>query len=235
MMPAKESVTLNEERIKEFLGAFPREFMQLGPQEQLLSAGIYRLLASKAAPVSLAKLADSLEMTADDVQRILAGWTGLYFDHADHIIGYWGLSIREMGHRFIVDGNTLYTWCAWDALFIPRIIGKTAQVESVDPETKEIIQLTVSPERVVAVEPRNAVTSFMIPRADEMRSDVIKSFCHYLHFFTSQETAEKWVSASEKKADLVILSLVEAYRIGVEKNRLQYGESVVAPVTDVAA
>ena len=142
-MPAKESVTLNEERIKEFLGAFPREFMQLGPQEQLLSAGIYRLLASKAAPVSPAELAASLQMTADDVQGILAGWTGLYYDHAHHIIGYWGLSIREMGHRFIVDGNTLYTWCAWDSLFIPRIIGKTAQLESVDPETKEIIQLTV--------------------------------------------------------------------------------------------
>ncbi|MCH7939828.1 MAG: hypothetical protein IID13_08790 [Candidatus Marinimicrobia bacterium] len=235
MMPAEESVTLNEERIKEFLGAFPREFMQLGPQEQLLSAGIYRLLASKAAPVSLVELADSLEMTTDDVQEILAGWTGLYYDHADHIIGYWGLSIQGMGHRFIVDGNTLYTWCAWDSLFIPQIIGKTAQVQSVDPETKEIIQLTVSPERVVAVEPRNAVTSFMIPRADEMRSDVIKSFCHYLHFFTSQETAKKWVSASERKADLVILSLIEAYRIGVEKNRLQYGETIGAPVAGAVA
>ena len=62
-----------------------------------------------------------------------------------------------------------------------------------------------------------------------------KSFCHYLHFFTSQETAEKWVSASEKKADLVILSLAEAFRIGVEKNRLQYGEVVGAPVSNVAA
>ena len=157
-MPADESVTVDEERIKEFLRAFPREFKHLGPQEQLLSAGIYRLLAKKAA-----------------------------------------------------------------------------QVESVDPVTKEIIQLTVSPERVVAVEPRNAVTSFMIPRADEMRSDVIKSFCHYLHFFTSRETAEKWVSASEKKADLVILSLVEAYRIGVEKNRLQYGETMGAPAADAVA
>ncbi len=234
-MPANESITVNEERIKEFLGAFPSEFMHLGPQEQLLSAGIYRLLARKAAPVSPVELADSLEMTADDVQAILAGWTGIFYDDHNCIIGYWGLTTKEMSHRFVVNGHTLYTWCAWDSLFIPRIIGRTARVESVDPVSNESVRLTVSPQGIEEVEPAGVCTSFMLPEADSLRVDVIRSFCHYVHFFASEETAEEWVSTSEKKADLVILSLVEAYRIGAEKNRRRYRDTLGAHTADGVA
>src|SRR3989442_9036358 len=42
-----------------------------------------------------------------------------YTDKQGRIIGFGGLAVREMPHRFKVDGRTLYTWCAWDSLFIP--------------------------------------------------------------------------------------------------------------------
>ena len=40
-----------------------------------------------------------------------------------------------MSHRFEVAGRTLYTWCAWDSLFLPQILGQEAEVESTCPLT----------------------------------------------------------------------------------------------------
>ncbi len=214
-------MAITEQRIKEFLGAFPDEFIHLSDNEQRISAQIYRLLA-KGEPVPVARLAATLDLALLKVEEVVGQWSGLYYDEDEAIIGYWGLALREMGHRFEVDGVELYTWCAWDALFIPQIIGKTARVESSDPVTKEKIFITVSPDGITYISPTGAVTSFMMPETEEIRSDVIKSFCHYLHFFTSAESAKTWIGDSKKKNDIITLSLNEAYRIGLEKNLLQY-------------
>ncbi len=225
MNQQNDNLTLGEDRTREFLGAFPAEFIHLSETEQRVSAQIYRLLA-KGAPVPVAELAATLDLPLETVEQVVGGWTGFFYDDDHAIIGYWGLALGKTPHRFVVNGNTLYTWCAWDSLFIPQIIGATAQVESLDPVSKEVVRLTVSPQGVEQVEPSGAVTSFMLPETDQIRSDVIKSFCHYLHFFASPETAEKWVAQSPKSSDLLTLSIEEAFRIGFEKNLLQYGDTL---------
>ena len=50
--------------------------------------------------------------------------------------------------RFEVDGHTLSTWCAWDTLFIPEILGCSARVTSADPENGETVHLVVTPGRI---------------------------------------------------------------------------------------
>ncbi len=213
--------SMDKEKISEFLGAFPSEFIGLPEQGQKVSAQIYRLLAA-GQPVAIEELADTLNMPLSDVKSIIEGWSGVFFDDGGKIAGYWGLSVTEMPHRFQVNGHTLYTWCAWDSLFIPQIIGQMAYVESLDPETKESIRITVAPEGVLAVEPAGTVVSFMIPKTEQIRADVIRSFCHYVHFFTSEETAATWISRSDKPGDMVILSLEDGYKIGAMKNERQY-------------
>ena len=214
-------MAIDEQRIRDFLGAFPHEFIHLSETEQRVSAQIYRLLA-KGEPVPVAQLAATLDLPLSQVEEVVGQWPALFYNDDKAIIGYWGLGLTQMDHRFEVDGNTLYTWCAWDALFIPQIIGKTAHVESTDHVTKEKVFITVSPGGIEDVSPAGAVTSFMMPNTDEIRSDVIKSFCHYLHFFSSEATAREWIGSNEKSDDLVILSIDEGYKIGVEKNGLQY-------------
>ena len=88
--------------------------------------------------------------------------------------------------------------------------------------TNEKVFITVSPEGITDVSPTGAVTSFMMPSTDEIRSDVIKSFCHYLHFFSSAATAREWIGSNEKSDDLIILSIEEGFKIGADKNELQY-------------
>ena len=218
-------MAIDEKRMKEFLGAFPDEYAQLSETQQRVSTQIYRLLAETGEPVPVALLASTLNLPLSKVEEVVGQWPGLYYDEDKAIIGYWGLGLQEMPHRFEVDGQTLYTWCAWDSLFIPQIIGKTAQVVSTDPLSKEQISITVSPDGVVSVSPDGAVTSFLMPDIvdqDEIRADVIASFCHYLHFFSSEATAREWIGSSDKSADLFILSIEEGFGIGADKNELQY-------------
>ena len=47
-----------------------------------------------------------------------------------HVIGIAGLSMDVSSYRFQVNSQTLYTWCAWDTLFLPAMLGQTATVES---------------------------------------------------------------------------------------------------------
>ena len=214
-------MAINQQLIQDFLGAFPAEFIHLSDEEQRISAQIYRLLA-KGDPVPVAELASSLDLPLSKVEEVVSQWSGLYYDEDKAIIGYWGLSLREMDHRFEIDGVQLYTWCAWDSLFIPQIIGRTAHVVSIDPVSKNRISITVTPDGIASVHPDVAVTSFMMPNMDEIRADVIKSFCHYLHFFGSEATAREWIGSNEKSDDLIILSIEEGFKIGADKNNLQY-------------
>jgi hypothetical protein len=53
-----------------------------------------------------------------------------------------------MHHEFRVKAQMLCTWCAWDSLFIPIVLGDTAHVSPPDPQTRELVRVTVSPTRV---------------------------------------------------------------------------------------
>ncbi len=128
-------------------------------EEQRLGLEIYRQLA-RGEPVSRAELARALEASTDTVEELL-GRPNLksltYADEGGQIIGFGGLAVREMPHRFKVDSRTLYTWCAWDSLFIPVILGAAAEVESPVPGSSARVRLSVAPDGVKRLQPRTAV------------------------------------------------------------------------------
>ncbi len=133
-----------------------------------------------------------------------------------HVIGIAGLSMDVSSYRFQVNGQTLYTWCAWDTLFLPAMLGQTATVESSCEATEEKIRLTVSPESVEHADPASAVISMLAPsqprRDSDSAEDIQGAFCHYVHFFRSAETAAEWVSG--KPHNLQILSVEEGHTLG---------------------
>ncbi len=96
----------------------------LDQDAQRLARELYRQLA-QGEPVPLEDLATALDLRMPEVKALLQseqlkGW--VFYDQ-DRIIGFRGLAVREMPHRFVVRGRTLYTWCAIDSLFIPEILG----------------------------------------------------------------------------------------------------------------
>ena len=93
-----------------------------------ISIVLYRLL-EEGEPVRPGELATKVGLDEKLMQEKLRSWAGVFFDKQGRIQGYWGLAIAEMKHRFEVEGRTLYTWCAWDSLFLPEILQTTAQVK----------------------------------------------------------------------------------------------------------
>jgi alkylmercury lyase len=204
--------------LNEIIRLIPNEFLKLTLEEQMLSVQLYRLLA-EGQPVSTETLAKALNFPMEAVNNILEKWVGVYSNEEKQIIGYWGLALPQMPHRFTVKGNTLYTWCAWDSLFIPEIIKKTARVESTCPVTGSKIALTVTPEEIKELEPPGTVMSFVTPEAGKIRENVILNFCHYIHFFSSAEAGSKWISHNQ---GTLVLSLAEAFDLGQKKNEIRY-------------
>lgn len=123
---------------------------------------IYRELA-KGEPLGDTRLAQVLGITTAEAnaRRSSQPVSALtYLDRDDSIIGFGGLATGPMHHEFIVNNRKLWTWCAWDSLFIPQLLGAEARVVSPDPRTKTPVRLRVSPNGVEEVNPSSAVVSF---------------------------------------------------------------------------
>ena len=196
-------------------------FPNLSTTEQRIALGLYRLLA-EGEPVSPDRVAQHLDLSTNLVREIFDSWPAVYFDDEKNVVGFWGLALQEMPHRFKVKGRQLYTWCAWDSLFIPELLGRTAEVESTCPTSGEIISLTVSPTRVENFSPDSAVVSFLSPTTS-FDMNIIAGFCHYVLFFSSEESGTQWIVNHK---DTFLLTLNEAHEIGRLTNKATFGAAL---------
>lgn len=195
--------------------------------EQRLSLELYRLLA-EGQPVPRSALAERLGATVEVVNRALDGWPGVFSDSQQRVTGYCGLSIPtafSSPHRFNINGRTLSAWCAWDTLFLPQLLGQAALVDSVSPISGAIVRLTVRAEGIDEINPAGAQISFLLPDAAEVRKDLVRTFCHFVHYFPSLEAGESWVA---QHPGTFILSIDEAHLIARRKNEAQYGDILAA-------
>ena len=157
------------------------------------------------------------------------GQLGAEYDELGRIVGLGGLTVRKTRHRLRIDNRDLFTWCALDTLFLPRLLGKTAEVESHCPVTGQAIRLRVSTERVETVSPPGVVVSLVSVdgcsnenRCDDGTTETASrrslfgargSFCSRVHFFSSRAVAQHWLS---DHPEAVVVSLEEAFKIGRE-------------------
>jgi alkylmercury lyase len=190
----------------------------LDDEERRLALTIYRLLA-EGRPVRPERIAESAGLDRAAVDRALEEWPGTFRDEQGCVVSFWGLAQPEMPHRFEVDGARLHAWCAWDTLFLPALIRRTARVSSQCPVTGEMISLRVAPDGVEALSPEGAVVSMLVP-ADGFDADLIQSFCHHVHFFASPEAGEDWIAERE---DAFLLTVDEAFRLGELWNQRRLG------------
>jgi alkylmercury lyase len=206
-----------QELSEKIVGAIPR----VDPVSRQVAVRLYQLLA-KGQPVPISLLANTLDLPGETVRRVLTPYATFYDDRGA-IIGFGGLTIAEMPpHLFRLEGRTLYTWCAWDSLFLPGILGKVADVTSLDPLTHSPISLTVAPDGIRHVEPKSTVVSFLTPERTFDR-DVIANFCHFVHFFSSQDTGGTWTA---RHPGTFLLSVHDAFALGQLTNARNFGEAL---------
>ena len=183
-----------------------------------MQLALVRLLA-KGYPVEPTRLAAEAGVPAAEVVEALGRWRGVHTDDG-RVVAFRGLSVVEAPHRLRVDGRTLYTWCAWDTLFLPELIDRPAEIESTCPTTGATVSLHVGPEGPANVSPPEAVMSFIDP-GEPFGDDVIQSFCRFVHFFASPQAAEEWTRAHP---GTFAIPIDDGHDIGRRTNAAQWGE-----------
>lgn len=202
-------------------------FPAMSASQQALALRLYRELG-KGMPVSNEQLAAASGQDIDAVHDTLAEWPGVFRDQEGRVTGFWGLSVEEMPHRLTVGGVTLYAWCAWDTLFLPRLLDAAAEVVSTYPVTETRLHLNISPRRVEAGRHPDMVVSFLTPAVDELTRDITTSFCHFVYFFPNRLIGEQWRA---DHPDTFLLGLDEAFEVGRQLNLARYSLTLASKDT----
>ena len=143
-------------------------------------------------------------------------------DSDDNIIGLMGLSLnQDWGHGLTIGDRSFRTWCAWDTLFLPAMLGEEVVVESNSPVSGTTIRLTVTPDGVESASPEGAVVSIATidPEIHDVSSveAIWSNFCHQVFFFPSIEEASEWAVG---KTNIQLVSVADGFEVG----RLAFSE-----------
>jgi alkylmercury lyase len=179
-----------------------------GPHERLRVV-LLQLLA-QGRPVSLARLAAAVGTTLDVVASQLVQYPDIERDSGGDIVG-WGLSLLPTAHHFRLGSITLFTWCAFDTLMYPAILGRTAVVATTCPTTRSAIQLVVHPDAIAALTPPSAVMSVVLPDASSCAT-IRAAFCAHGHAFATAEAAATWEATTPRALLLPLLIAHELAR-----------------------
>ena len=172
---------------------------RFSPDEQRAAVSLYRELA-KGHAVDAAQLGRALGISSVEARELLERDSikaFVYPDDQGRVLGFGGLAATAMHHRFEVDGRRLSTWCAWDSLFIPEILGQRARVTSPDPETGQPARLIVGHTGSKPPSRRVPSSRSLLPDAhdfDTSATNVMAKSCHFVFFFASRVSGEGWVA-----------------------------------------
>ena len=168
-------------------------------------------LLGQGQPVSAAQMGAALGISDIAVTETFQRMPDIERDEIGQVVG-WGLSLQPTPHQFRINGHTLYTWCALDALTYPILLEQTAQVESICPITQTSIRLRVGPEGVSALDPATAMVSLSIPDTGPDACNRA-SFCNQGHFFASPEAAATWQADHPQARALTVEAVYQLGRI----------------------
>jgi alkylmercury lyase len=164
-------------------------------------------LLSEGEPVALERLAAAAGRPSEDVAAALGSACSPEWDEQGRLVGL-TMTLRRTGHRFMLEGRTLYAWCAGDALMFPMILGRAGVIGSACPRTGRAIDIELAPTGVERIEPRGAVLTCVRPRGAV--ADVRSAVCAHGHFFASAEAASGWAATHP---DGHVRPVEEAFRL----------------------
>lgn len=197
----------------------------LNENEQRIGLELYRQL-SYGKPVPPTQLAQSLGVPTRRLEPCLASsafQSLVYYDDAGLIVGFGGLAVVPMKHRFTVGGIDLYTWCAWDALFLPELLECAATIASTCPQTEREIRIEIDSEGIRSLSPSGTTLSFVLSDTAltaQSTAETIDSFCRHVVFLASRDAGISWTA---RRQGTFLLTLEDGLRLARWNNRARFG------------
>ena len=195
------------------------------PELQKLSVMLYRLLAL-GAPVARERLGIGCALPEPRIEQLLPEFpaTNLEFDEHGQIIAFGGLSLVPTHHRFNLDEpglctSGLHTWCVFDALFLPEILGKPATLLTYCPGSGAKLAVELAPGRVRSASPSGCVMSIVTPDSSACCDNLRRAFCDHVSLFKDEQTFKAW---SQGRLDVGSVTLQEAQLFARQRNALRY-------------
>ncbi len=200
---ANQASRIMKNNKQDLIKSFSDLFGSLGEMDWAIYINVQQELL-KGTPLDMEHVSSLLSVPISEAIQVVKQFGE--FDAEGRVVGFAGLSIVPTNHKFEVNGKTLYTWCAADALLFPAALNVTAHIFSTDPISQEKIELTVSPDAIEKVSPGSTVASIV----GAMKSCNIRSgLCDRVHFFTSEKTAKEWINGKENAGILTVEEIFE--------------------------
>ncbi len=190
------------------------------PELQKLSIVAYRLLA-RGEPVSLTELAEATSYTEKKIEELIALIPESAYERRPDgaFTGFIGLSLKKTAHELAIADRTLYTWCVFDALFLPAILKSDAVLTTTCPATRQEIKVSTHPENAASIFPQNPVMSIISPSREACCSDLRGAFCNHVNFFSDRLAFMQWNSGASA-GDCV--SLEDAFVLAMRRNDARF-------------
>jgi alkylmercury lyase len=195
------------------------------PELQRLSVELYRLLA-RGAPPARAELALACGLSEQRLEQQFSQLlpTSLETDDRGAIVAFGGLSLGPTRHQFVTAATKLYTWCVFDALFLPQLLNKPATLVTRCPVSQNELIVELAPRALPVAEPSDCVMSIVAPNREACCSNLRSAFCDRVNLFVDRAAFAQW---SFGRDDTDWVPLAEAQLLARRRNELRY--PAVAP------
>lgn len=162
--------------------------------EFALSRAAIRLLA-EGRPATASALATATGTTREQIEDLIEAASAQGYEVENGAVVGAALTLRPTQHRFRVRGRELYTWCGFDALFLPIMLDERADVASTCPVTGTDIRLTVEADGTVTdAFPEEAVVGIVGQDVTSCCATTgpQSEVCTQMPFFASRADGEQW-------------------------------------------
>jgi len=189
---------------------------------QTILLQLYRLLAAGQA-VEVRVLAQKLGLQTAQVRSVLEQIppSNIVWDQDGNISAYRGLDIAKSGHRIIIEEKNLYTWCAFDCLFLPLLLKREAEIFSTCPQTGDEIRLRLDSNGKPHPLAVDLFISFIVPELSDYHHDLRQTFCCHVNFFATKAAGAAWIT---RHAGTVLIPLAQAVELATIRNQTGFGK-----------
>lgn len=116
------------------------------------------------------------------------------FTEGGRLIDLFGMTLAPSYHRLEIDGKAVFSCCALWAHVIPKLVDREVLIESVDPQSHELVRLEITPKKVESVNPGTALATMTVADAAAIEQDVGSAFCRHVRHFASSDSAHEFAA-----------------------------------------
>jgi alkylmercury lyase len=196
--------------LSEGLTTFDKVLMRLPDATRAMRRAAFRALATSGQPVTIEATAAiaGLDAEAAEAAELIAS-VGMAEIDEGTIVGMDGLTTRPTKHRMLLDGVSIWTWCAYDIVGIAAALRADAVGETSCGSCGKALEIVV---RGGDPAPNPAIGS--LPQVD--CSNVRAEFCPSALLFCPREHLDAWRSETHAGAGerMTLTGLAEQGRVG---------------------